>query len=158
MARFYLEFDEPDAYAYQVTLTEQLIHAQQQVLKSLQQEEVDAGAMQTFMDGQSDLWEPMQKFLRMPDLDAFPDRIEFQKLVIQFLEEKKSALQLMAMGQKRPETWAIQHFNEMQISDKLRRLNPEKAQKVLEAIYDRLRMFQQNFSSKIFLVSVSLKF
>ena len=152
MARFYLEFNEQDAYAYQAELAEQMYQAQKKILENLQHEELDSEAMQCFMDGQNEFWEPMQKFLRMPNPEEIPKKIEFQKLVLQFLKAKKMALRLMTLGSKRPQSWAMQHFNEIEISEKMTRLYPVRGPKVLEAIYDRLRMFQENGKTKIFLV------
>ena len=152
MPGFYLEFNELEAYEYQAQMAEQLIEEQEKVLENLQQEEIDAEAMQCFLEGQGDTWEPMQKFLKLPDLEDFPRRLKFQKLVIEFLQEKRTALRFMITGTKRPEIWATQHSNEMRISEQLVKLDPIKGPAVLETVYDKLRMYQETLRPRIFLV------
>ena len=153
MPGFYLEFNEQEAYAYQAQLVDQLIQDQEKALENLQQEEMDANALQAFIDGQGENWEPMQKFLQMPNLEDFPRKIQFQQLVIAFLKEKQAALKLMIADSKRPETWATQHYNELKISEKLVKLDPINGPAILEVIYDKLRMYKESLRPQIFLVS-----
>ena len=139
MSQEKLGFTRQQAFRYQQTLIKQNLEHERKVLKILQQHQEDVKALAEFLKDSPNGWQPMLQFLKIPKEDV-TKKIQLQTLFVEFIRLKKGAMELLLLGSKDPELWAVQHFHEEKCAEELVAASPSHGQNMMKEFGKRIQM------------------